>query len=245
MPRVPKWLGNTVEKVFAGQFRQVIVTETAYLDRDLKRIRFEGDLKSTRFVPGNVIEFRVSDTEYRHYTPSYYDSENGICDVIFYLHDKGPGSKWADLLETGTQVKIMGPGGRLRYNERSKHHFLFGDETSLGLFQCLKEVVQENDQEYFCVAELEKNNRSWASLAGLSAEVVSKSDEHPAREAIAILTEIKQYKSECWDAWRKATFYLTGRAKSIQAFRNALVTSGVSRSQILTQPYWAEGKYGL
>ena len=65
----------------------VEVTQVKELHPQLRRVRFEGDLSKADFVPGQVIEFRVSLTEFRHYTPSFYDQENVIFDVFFFLHD--------------------------------------------------------------------------------------------------------------------------------------------------------------
>ncbi|MEL7162659.1 MAG: oxidoreductase, partial [Bacteroidota bacterium] len=92
MPRLPKWLANSVETILPGQFHPVVATEVEYLTDKLKRVRFEGDLTGTSFVPGQVIEFRVTDNDFRHYTPTYYDRGAGVCEVLFYLHGKGPGS---------------------------------------------------------------------------------------------------------------------------------------------------------
>ena len=86
MPKLPKWVANGVEKVFSHLMHPVAVTHTQYLDDQLKLVRFEGDLSKTKFTPGNVIEFRVNDTDFRHYTPSLFNKSAGVCEVIFYLH---------------------------------------------------------------------------------------------------------------------------------------------------------------
>ena len=234
-----------MESVLGSQMHAVTVSEVTYMDPRLKRVRFRGDLSGTRFLPGQVVQLRVSDTEYRHYTPSFFDKENGVCDVLFYLHGKGPGSEWAEGLCEGQTLKLRGPGGRLKYNSSSKYHFMFGDETSIGLFECIKDAVNSNNQEYLCILELENEFVNWPDFAKLSAEVVSKTTENPASEAIAILASVSTTESVFWDVWRDATFYLAGRAKSIQYFRKALKERGISGSQIRTEPYWEEGKRGL
>jgi NADPH-dependent ferric siderophore reductase len=245
MPKAPKWLGDTIETMFSSHVHPVVVSEVNYIDQRLKKVRFEGDLSRIDFAPGQVVQLRVSDTEYRHYTPSFFDRENGVCEVLFYLHGQGPGSDWADKLKTGQTVKFRGPGGRLKYNRSAKYHFLFGDETSIGLFQCIKEAVDQNRQEYLCVMELEEAFANWPDSARLSAEVVSKSLENPAADAIQILDSVSTPDSVFWEVWKDATFYLAGRAKSIQSFGKKLRELGVSGRQIRTEPYWAEGKAGL
>jgi NADPH-dependent ferric siderophore reductase len=245
MPRVPKWLGNTMEVVFSSQYKPVTVTSTEHLAPLLKKVRFEGDLSKTSYIPGNIVEFRVSETDFRHYTPSYYNAAEGVCEVLFYLHDKGPGSHWVQELATGDTTKLMGPGGKLSYNTASRYHFFFGDETSIGLYEAMKNHVHALHHEYLCILELEQDFQHWPALAGLSADAVSKSVAAPAQEAIRQLLEFKESSGKHWPIWQQGTFYLTGRAKSIQTFRKALLEAGVSIKNIRTEPYWADGKAGL
>ncbi|MEM6701005.1 MAG: siderophore-interacting protein, partial [Bacteroidota bacterium] len=115
MPTVPKWLANGMEKVFSRMMHPVEVSEIEYLDEKLKRVQFLGDLSKTKFVAGHAIEFRVNDTNFRHYTPSFYDKSKGICEVLFYLHGYGIVSAWAEDLGAGDQMKLMGPGGKMKF----------------------------------------------------------------------------------------------------------------------------------
>ncbi len=231
-----------MDTVFSGMLRPVTVSRVEMIDEQLRKIRFEGDLSRTRFTPGNVIEFRVSDTAYRHYTPCFYDKENGICEVLFYLHDKGEGSQWAANCAVGDEMKLMGPGGRISYNPRYQHHFFFGDETSLGLFQCMKAAADQHEQEYLCLLELEDTHRHWPSLIGLPAEVLPKRWDISVDE---ILDSLSVFNPVFWQLWQDGIFYLSGRAKSIQALRKGLLRKGVPSGQIKTEPYWSEGKKGL
>ncbi len=164
---------------------------------------------------------------------------------MFYLHGKGPGSSWADNLKTGQIIKLRGPGGKLKYNGAAKYHFLFGDETSIGLFQCIKNEVNENRQEYLCILELENEFANWPDFANLSAEVVAKNEDSPGLEAIKILDSVSTPDSVFWEVWKDATFYLAGRAKSIKLFREKLRGLGIQGRQIKTEPYWADGRTGL
>lgn len=113
MPSMPKWLGDFSEKVFKNAYRETVVTQTEYYDEKLKRVRYQGeDLKKVDWIPAQEIEFRINDTDYRHYTPSCWNKEKGYVDVIFYLHGRGVGSLWADSLKEGDSVMIIGPGGK-------------------------------------------------------------------------------------------------------------------------------------
>ncbi|MEL7535187.1 MAG: siderophore-interacting protein, partial [Bacteroidota bacterium] len=208
--------------------------QTKYFHAHLKWVQFSGDLSNTKFEAGNVIEFRISDTDFRHYSPSHYDKESGICEVLFYLHGYGPGSVWADRLESGDQMKLMGPGGKMSYQATQKRHFCFGDESSLGLCLNLQNEARTRGNAFKCLLELDEPNLVWPELIELEAERTRKSDEFPAQEAIDF---IEKWQHSSWPDWQEARFYLTGRAKSIQRLRKSLLTKGVNRNQILTSPY--------
>lgn len=246
MPKMPKWLGDTMEKVFSKYMHDVEVTAVKYLDKQLKMIRFEGDLRKTKFTNGNVVEFRVTATDYRHYTPSYYNAEEGVCEVVFYLHGQGPGSKWATTLEAGSKLKLLGPGGKISYNDVILDHFFFGDETSIGVCDCLKNMALEKGGHYFCLLELEQQHFHWPEFTGLESHKVQKSFEFPASKAIQYLEDLEKQSEKNWlQEYQNGIFYLTGRAKSIQSMRKFLLSKGITSKQIQTEPYWAEGKKGL
>ncbi|MEM1137640.1 MAG: siderophore-interacting protein [Bacteroidota bacterium] len=242
MPTVPKWIANNLERVFRSQFHPVIVVETEYLDKQLKKVRFEGDLSNTSFKPGNVIEFRVSETAFRHYTPSFFDKDKGVCEVIFYLHGLGVGSDWANELQKGDNVKLMGPGGKMSLQKDQRNHFFFGDESSLGMVNFLKNEVEKQGKAYRCILELDVDHQSWPTLFNLKTKVVNPSFVYPAKEAIEALKILNDAE---WEQWQQASFYLTGRAKSIQQFRKILKAKGVSSKKIHTEPYWGDNKKGL
>lgn len=240
MPIIPKWLGDTMEVVFSKMMHPATVVMVEYIPPRLKRVVFSGDLQQLKFTAGNVVEFRVNEREFRHYTLSAFDAEKGQCEVLFYLHDRGVGSRWAAQLQEGDTVKMIGPGGRIKYNTNRRHHFFFGDETSLGLLQCLQVEALSRQHQHLSIIELEPSHRCWLEATGITALPVGKSYEDPAGEAISKMEAMIHF-----EPWLEGMFYLTGRAKSIQAMKKYLQGRGVSGSQIRCEPYWAEGKQGL
>ncbi len=244
MPKVPKWMANAMESLFSGSYHPVRVTAIEDLADGLRKVRFEGDFSKSKkeFIPGNVIEFRISDTEFRHYTPSYFDQRAGICEVWFYLHDKGPGSKWVKSLKPGHELKLLGPGGKIKYDAAALHHIAFGDETSLGLFDCLSAEAKKQGHSFLGIAELDDANRPWSKLPGGDVVSVSKSDDAKGISAIARLDKWLQNQPVSREA---TAFYLTGNARSIVAVKKYLLDKGFKNAQVQTEPYWSEGKRGL
>jgi NADPH-dependent ferric siderophore reductase len=218
-----------------------VVTHTEYIDPRLKRVRFKGDFLRTAFDPGHAIGFRVGQNDYRHYTPVFADGEHGVCDVLFYLHGHGPGSRWAASLNAGQHAWLSGTSQNSLITD-SHYHFFFGDETSLGLFRNMKEAIDARGDEYLGIVELGREALHWPEAVGLSVEAVIRTGEYaPASEAISCLQELDE---RLWRNWKNATFYLAGSSASVRAFRLALLVEGVADRAIRTCPYWTEEKRG-
>ena len=242
MAQLPKWIADTVVAVANPWLYTVQVTGIRFLSDDMRQVQFSGDFSRAEFYPGEEIQFRVDDTHFRHYTLSAFDCQRGHCEVIFYLNDNGPGSSWAASLQPGDTVKFSADRGKLRYDETATHHFFFGDETAIGLFDWFKKNALHHDHEYFGVLELHPRNEPVLEQLRLLVDCVPPQASQPAGSAILWMEDMDPY---CWNTWQKATFYLAGRVASIQHLRQYLLEHGVKSKQIRSTPYWADGKAGL
>jgi len=72
------------------------------------------------------------------------------------------GSDWAKKLQTGQTMKLFGPGGKLSYAPSFSNHFVFGDETSLGLIACLHTAAETHSHSFFAL--LETAHKHWINL---------------------------------------------------------------------------------
>ncbi|PBQ30902.1 oxidoreductase [Sphingobacteriaceae bacterium] len=241
MPKVPKWAADAMESIFSGKSRQVVVSDITYINPYIKKITFKGDFTNVKFKVGQAIVVRVDDTNFRNYTPSYWNSSEEICEVIFHLHGNGPGSHYIANLKLNDTLRIGLPRGFDFYKKDYKYHFFFGDETTIGFFKSLKNAIDENGQNYIGV--LEVNNDSFHSEMNLECmlDVVPIS----ANKAENAIHSLESLDESVWALWKTGVFYLMGNAKSIQNFRKALKEKGISSRNIITQPYWVEGKIGL
>lgn len=232
MPRMNKWLADRMQTLFANQFHPVTVSDIQFPAHGLKRVRFSGDLAGAKYQPGAVIEFRVTDEDFRHYTPASFDAEAGVCDVVFYLHGQGVGSQWVEALSCGDSTYLMGPGVKTAYRTSARRHVVFGDETSLGFAAAIADAAAGDDAQVECLLELDPEHRDWPQTLGLPSTVIVK-DQLAQTLTARTLDE------------GDTAFYLTGRAKSIQVFKRALKEQGVNRKSVQTEPFWSEGKRGI
>jgi NADPH-dependent ferric siderophore reductase len=241
MPKVPKWVANAMETVFRSQIRQVVVTEITSLNPYLVKVTFSGNFEKVAFKSGQAIAIRVDETNFRNYTPSHWDSEKGIFEVIFHLHGNGPGSQYISGLKLNDTLGVVLPRGFDLYRQDQKYHFLFGDETTIGLFKSLQHLIEDNNQEYIGILELNQSTLSFNIDTNTGLDFVSAS-HNKAQNAISLLEKLPE---QVWELWKNGAFYLMGNGRSIQNFRNVLREKGVSIKNIKTQPYWTEGKIGL
>lgn len=239
MPSMPKWLGNFSEKFFSKYYKQTIVAEIEYYDKNLKRVRYQGvELKNINWQPAQEIEFRVTDTEYRHYTPMLWNEKEGYVDVLFYLHNKGPGSLWAANLKKEDSVTLIGPAGKFVAKKEYKKTVMIGDETSLSTYYGMQKLLKSN--ETICVLEMNQNALKWAEKIGLEATVIETKNNEIGKKTEKWLENFVE-QSEA----KEYMYFLSGNANTIKKLRRLLVRKKINSKHIFIHPYWAEGKKGL
>ncbi|WP_207420194.1 siderophore-interacting protein [Desertivirga brevis] len=240
MPTLPKWLGDVVETAFSSKIHYVRVADVEYLHPKLKQVTFTGDFSSINFQVGYALAFRVTEREFRNYTPSFFDRRTGVCRVLFHLHGKGPGSNFAAELKIGDEVRLIEPRGKTFYQAEKSHHFFFGDETSLSIYRSLASVIDGNNQTYDGIIELSDLDTIPRQL-GLNVKTVEKGTT-PGQRTLELFNTLEL---ENRIGWNEAVYYLTGNAKAIQLIVKELKQRGIKPRQIITQAFWATGKVGL
>ncbi|MBB6502022.1 siderophore-interacting protein [Pedobacter cryoconitis] len=242
MPYIPKWIADSMENLLPSKFLNATVNSCVYINHEIKNIVFTADLKEIDFYPGSAVNFRVSANDFRHYTISAFDREAGTFEIIFHIHGNGPGSDLAEQLKVGDNIKITVPGGRKLYNKEKRHHFFFGDETSLSFYAALMREIKKNGQSCTGVLELLKQNIDVPLGLGFEIVTVLKTADCPGQSAISYLQSIDEKER---DTILNSIFYLTGNVASVQGFRKVLKQLGISSKNIIFQGYWAEGSVGL
>ncbi|MBL7707259.1 MAG: siderophore-interacting protein [Taibaiella sp.] len=235
--KLPKWAADWTEKAGAIMSGMRIL-DVAYISPNIKRIRFQGDISRMNFQIGYAHVIRVSDTEFRNYTASYHNADEGILDIIFHIHGNGAGSRYIDGLQPDDALRISIPRGKKMYEPSIKRQFIFGDETSLGLACSILPILQKNKHEYQFYFELDDAHQNVPELLGLkNYTVFSKKNTFRNEQWVDELPVLNTKE------WNTANFILTGNAKSVQTFRKKLKEQ--SSGNIASQGYWLEGKKGL
>ncbi|MDQ0782450.1 NADPH-dependent ferric siderophore reductase [Chryseobacterium sp. W4I1] len=240
MPSLPKWMNDTLENVMSSKFKECTVIHTEAVSEDLRLIRFSSDLSDVHFEPAYAIGIRVSEKDYRNYSPFSFNKHAGTFDVIFHLHDTDAvGSRFASRLSVGETTKILMPRGKRFFEPNAEIHFSIGDATSLGSSLSIKEAAEEIGGSFVCLHELEEPSAlKELELYGYHAP---KNDIQNIIEALTdFLKEEKQALQN-----NEVVFYLTGNGNTMSVIRKFLKAKGIDSKCIRSQAYWMEGKRGL
>jgi len=239
MPRITKWVGDAIESIMSSKMPLMKVIETEYINQNIKRIRFQGNLSGMNFQLGYAVVIRVNDTEFRNYTASFSDIDNGVLEIIFHIHGSAPGSFFIDNLNVGDEIRISMPRGQKQYNPQVNRQLIFGDETSLGLACSFLPFLKNNRHQFQFYFELDETNENVPQLLGLeNYTVFAKSGLFRNEELLSSLPIFKTHD------WQAGNFILTGNVKSVQTFRKVLKNNQI-KGKIFTKGYWLEGKTGL
>ena len=232
---IPKWMiGLFGNKLFPN----VKVVATTFLSPEIKKVSFKGDISEWDFSIGYASVIRVSETEFRNYTVSYYNKQSGVFDIIFHIHGNGVGCHFIDSLKVGDELFISPPRGKKLYDPNVKHQFFFGDETALGVAFALLPLLKANRHQFQVYLELDEANKSVPELLAL--------------ENYTVFPKNNSFKNEKWistlplfqmQEWDIANLALVGNVKSVQTFRKVLKNK--TQGTIYSQGYWLEGKKGL
>lgn len=242
MPKIPKLIGTLVKTAWSKMFINVKVVEKTQLTDSLLKIRFQGDLSETNYEVGQAILMQISATEYRNYSPSIYCPEQGYFEVLFHQKAKGPGTKFFKNIKENDIVTTSIPRGQNMYDHNMDYHFFYGDESCLGFCNYLQSTLKKENKKLKGILELEPANANYAHSLLDNIDIIEPYLIDKAETAIDYLSSIDDFN---WNRIKNGQFYIMGNAKSISTFRKALKDKGVSNRNIVTQPFWVEGKVGL
>jgi NADPH-dependent ferric siderophore reductase len=232
---MPKWMGDWLESAVGPRLKVAAVT---YITPQLKRISFRGNMEKMDTLPGGASVIRVSDTDYRNYTPAFCDVPGESMEMVIHIHGGGVGSAYIDDLEPGDELYVSYPRGRKAYDLKAQQQIIFGDETSLGLACALQPLLKAQGQSFRFLFELDAVNQQAPALLGLENCSV-----FPKKGLFWQASRIETLLNEYGSGLEGASYILTGNVQSMQAFRKAL--KGRTEGEIFTQGYWLEGKKGL
>ena len=239
MSVVSDLLSDALERAF---FRSVTVSSVTPLSGHFRLIEFAGEsLKEDNWIPGQNVQFHLGKLKTRTYTPISWDPAEGTAQFVMFLHGNGPGSEWAESLQTDSPCSFMGPRSSLNFAEVTESSIFFGDETSIGAAVALHRSRdgKQQDRYVFEVSSLVESAEALQRFDLPNAKVVKKAQD------LSHLTEVGQTLIDSASGLVAPRWIMTGKAQSIQALRRMFRNLQVALTRLDTKAYWAEGKAGL
>src|SRR5712692_11826604 len=93
------------------------------------------DLDRFDYLPGQdmALTFRRGDAPpvRRRYTIRHYDRDERRVDLDFVLHGDGPGMRWAQAVQPGDRIEVVGPRGKISLVRDAAWHLFAGDATAV------------------------------------------------------------------------------------------------------------------
>jgi hypothetical protein len=225
MFQISKRLTNSAH----NRLQEAVIINSEMLSDDFKLVSFKCDITGLPLLPAQELLVYTGERYITGHILSSVGKMQQLCCALFHLNDQQYDNDYIPAFKPGEAFQFSVEKQRLAYNAQATHHFFFGDETSIGLFNVYKETALKNNHEYFGVFELNPNNDHVLNRLKLLVDCVPRAKEQPAQNAIKWMDEMHPH---CWAAWQNASFYLAGRPELTGPFCEYLQQRNVSLRQI-------------
>ncbi len=217
------------------------VTHVDTLASNIVRVELKSDaFRGAVWVPGSKLQFRPARGAFqmRTYTPTRWDAENGLTEIIGYTHGEGPASGWFRKVSVGDVCEVFGPRHSIDLRDLAGEAVFVGDESSLGLACALRtmhtdaHIILESINPSALIAVLDE--------LGFRRQhcVVVPTEE--SREAL--LQAAADAAHSCRAAF---DLVVSGDAASVHAIRRGARQWVTKPRKVKGKAYWAQGRTGL
>jgi NADPH-dependent ferric siderophore reductase len=236
-------LGLIADRVDAQSIPAVVV-EHEPLGANLTRLVLSSPaFASATTDPCDVTAFRVSRTDFRHYTPAVLDQGRRELTIIVHRHGEGLGEELVAGWSVGDDVKVCQWSSTrgFRWHDTADPVVLLGDATVISLAMAFAERVALEGRRALTVLEVDAGDVEATQRLVPDATVLAAGHE-PGSALDDWLAE----NAETITSLSHPSVYLAGHGQSIQRQRALLREAcALDRRRISTQPYWATGRSGL
>ena len=208
----------------------VAVAEVQDLSPRVRRIRFSGEtLTGLTWSPGDKVKLRLRGVS-RSYTPAMVDEDQGWMDVIFFLHGRGPATRWAAGAGVGTRAMLTKPEKSFKRGKKEPAWALFmGDETTLGLAQALLSALPSRTVVMGAI-EITAGDAPAVQGLGLPLSVAIR-DDHYGDALVDWLTQATLPEGD-------GVIWISGEAVTVRTLKKVLSERDLGKTSVKTKGYW-------
>ena len=236
-------LGVIADRVDAQSMPAVVVGHEALGQHLTRLVLTSPELATATTDPCDVTAFRVSRTEFRHYTPATIDQRARELTIIVHRHGSGLGEELVASWSVGSDVRVCrwSSTRSFRWQRGVDPVVLLGDATVISLAMAVAGRAADEGRDALIVLEVDAGDVE-ATRGLVPDAIVVAAEGEPGRALDAWLVDHVADVA----ALPAPAIYLAGHGQSIQRQRARLRdVGGIDRRRISTQPYWATGRSGL
>lgn len=179
------------------------------------------------------IKFQVAEFTYRDYTPSGWDAETRTCTIYVDATHNGPGSRWAQQLQTGSVVNYL----KVEFTQQSPSStdavVCLGDESSIGHLLAMQQLTMPSARFTGAVVMSEQEQcQQFKEYFRTPLEPIERTDEYGHHTLMQWLLQQAYHLNN-------TIFYLSGNTTMVVQLRKLLKQQGFGSGQIKAQGFWS------
>ncbi|WP_158828369.1 siderophore-interacting protein [Mucilaginibacter lacusdianchii] len=193
-------------------------------------------LPSTTMDDWNEVPYMkcmVADLTFRDYTPSGWDVETQTCTLYIDVNHNGPGSRWAQQIQTGDSISYLGTNTTRQTPVNTSSIICLGDESGLGHLLAMQQLSLPVSR--FSGAVLigdEQGRKLFTEYFKTPLQPIARNDIYGHHSLTEWLLQ-QSYNLE------DTIFYLVGNSTMVSGLRKVLRKLGFSNHQIKAQGFWS------
>jgi NADPH-dependent ferric siderophore reductase len=189
----------------------------------------ETDMSKWKVIPR--IKVKVSDYEYRDYSPCNWQTKSRTCTVFIETEHLGPGSVWAKSLNTGDAF-LFAPANAAPLPPTAGKVLCIGDGSALGHFLALKQFENQDASLLNVIIYLNAEYQIPPYIMDAHPEFKFVSQSHKSNpvnlQQLAAMYNLSEFSSIC----------IAGYIPMVQELRKSLKDDANIGAKIFANGFW-------
>jgi len=220
--------------------RTTRVTDVVQLAPQFVKIELQADsFRGTSWVPGAKLQMRPrrGTLLLRTYTPTRWDADAGVTELIAFTHGEGPAADWFRHVAVDDVCEVFGPRRSIELNRLSEDVVFVGDESSVGL-ACALRTITSKVRYVFEATDPDGLRKALSDLGfGDGWSVAARTPDR---------AELLERAEQAVEATAGAfDLVVTGDAGTVHGIRRHSRRWPQTSRRVAGKAYWAPGRTGL
>jgi ferric-chelate reductase (NADPH) len=220
--------------------RTTRVTEVNHLTSEFVQVELQADaFRGATWAPGAKLQMRPrrGTLLFRTYTPTRWDPDRGVTELIAFTHGEGPAADWFRHVAVDDVCEVFGPRKSIELNRVSERVVFVGDESSVGL-ACALRTVTSRVSYVFEASDPAALRKALSDLQfAEECQVVARTPERSE-----LLGHARQSADATADVF---DLVVTGDAGTVHSVRRDSRHWPQAPRRVVGKAYWAPGRTGL